>query len=41
MTAEYEIVKYRPELKEQVVELQKELWSSDASRNRRFLEWKY
>jgi len=41
MSAEYEIVKYRPELKEQVVELQKELWSSDASRNRRFLEWKY
>ena len=41
MSAEYEIVKYRPELKEQVVELQKELWSSDTGLNRLFLEWKY
>jgi hypothetical protein len=41
MSAEYEIVKYRPELKPLVVELQKELWSSDAGLNTRFLEWKY
>ncbi len=41
MSAEYEIAKYRPELKDLVAELQKELWSSDASLNRRVLEWKY
>lgn len=38
---EYEIVSYRPEFKEQVVELQKHLWSLDRSVNVAHLEWKY
>lgn len=41
MSVEYEIVRYEPEHCELVVELQKELWSSQATQNRRFLEWKY
>jgi len=37
----YEIVRYTPELKPRVAELQRELWSSDVDLNRRFLAWKY
>jgi hypothetical protein len=41
VSTEYEIVKYRSDCKTQVAELQKLLWSSDASLNTRYLEWKY
>ncbi len=41
MSTEYEIVKYRTDHKWRVVELQKQLWSSDTSLNTRYLEWKY
>ncbi len=41
VSAVYDVVKYRPELKPLLVELQKEMWSTDASLNMRFLEWKY
>jgi GNAT superfamily N-acetyltransferase len=34
-------VKYRPEFKNQLVELQKHLWSSDVTVNAAYLEWKY
>ena len=38
---EYEIVKYCPEFKKQVVQLQTYLWSSDVALNAAYLEWKY
>lgn len=41
MNMEYEIVKYRPEFKQQVVKLQTHLWSPDPALNRAYLEWKY
>lgn len=37
----YEIVRYRPEFKKHVVELQRHLWSSDIALNTAYLEWKY
>jgi GNAT superfamily N-acetyltransferase len=37
----YEVVKYRTEFKDQVAELQKNLWSFDAALNTAYLEWKY
>ena len=37
----YEIVKYTPEFKGQVVELQKHLWGADVALNAAYLEWKY
>jgi hypothetical protein len=37
----YEIVKYIPEYKNQVIELQKHLWSPDAAVNAAYFEWKY
>jgi len=37
----YRCVKYRPELKGQILELQKYMWSSDAALNAAYLEWKY
>lgn len=41
MTSEYEILRYRPEHKKEVAELQKHLWSPHADLNRSYLEWKY
>ena len=41
MTTEYELVRYRPEHKAMVADLQKELLSSDDRLNTRYLEWKY
>ncbi len=41
MSAEYEIVKYQAEHKSLVADLQKGLWSSDASLNTRYFEWKH
>ena len=38
---EYEVIKYRPEFKSQVVELQRHLWSPDPVLNAVYLEWKY
>jgi GNAT superfamily N-acetyltransferase len=38
---EYEIVKYCPEFKQQVVKLQTHLWSPDVTVNSAYLEWKY
>ena len=38
---EYEIVKYCPEFKKQVVQLQTYLWNSDVALNAAYLEWKY
>jgi len=39
--ADYEIVPYRPELKEQVVELRRDTYLDDFPESRRYLEWKY
>lgn len=36
-----EVIPYRAEFREQVVELQTHLWSPDTAFNRRYLEWKY
>ncbi len=41
MNTAYELIKYRPEHKAMIAELQKELWSSDTELNTRYLEWKY
>lgn len=41
MNVEYEIVKYRPEFKSQILELQTHLWIPDLSVNAAYLEWKY
>jgi len=38
---EYEILKYRPEFKEHLLELQTHLWSPDLALNRAYFEWKY
>jgi hypothetical protein len=38
---EYEIVKYCPEFKQQVLKLQTHLWSPDVTVNSAYLEWKY
>lgn len=37
----YKIVKYSPDLRDQIIELQKYLWSRNLSRNAAYLEWKY
>jgi hypothetical protein len=37
----YEIVKYHPEFRSQVVELQKHLWGPDVALNAAYLEWKH
>lgn len=41
MSGSYEVVKYRPQDKARVAELQMDLWSSDRSLNTAYLEWKY
>jgi len=41
VSEEYELVKYRPEHKAMVADLQRELLSSDSRLNTRYLEWKY
>jgi GNAT superfamily N-acetyltransferase len=41
MGAEYKIVRYRPDLKRQVIELQAHLWSPNLSLNTDYFEWKY
>ena len=41
MKHEYEIVKYRPDHRNDVAELQKGLWSPDSELNGSYLEWKY
>jgi len=38
---EYEIVKYSPEFRTQVLEIQKHLWGPDPALNSAYLEWKY
>lgn len=38
---DYEIIRYRPELKTQVIELQTHLWSPSLSLNQSYFEWKY
>lgn len=37
----YEIIKYRPEFRNQVVKLQKHLWSQNITWNSAYLHWKY
>ena len=37
----YKMVKYSPELRDQIIELQKYLWSCNLTRNAAYLEWKY
>jgi len=37
----YEIVKYHPEFKRQIVELQRHLWGPDVALNAAYLEWKH
>jgi hypothetical protein len=41
MKQEYKIVKYRPEFKSQIIELQTHLWSPELAANTAYLEWKY
>jgi GNAT superfamily N-acetyltransferase len=41
MKYDYEIVKYHPEFRKDVVELQKNLWSPDPELNTAYLEWKH
>lgn len=41
MANDYEIVKYQPDYKKDVVELQKQLWSPDPELNTAYLEWKH
>ena len=41
MRPTYEIVRYRPELRAQVVQLQTHLWSPDLALNAAYLQWKY
>ena len=41
MGYEYEIVKYQPDFRKDVVELQKLLWSPDPELNTAYLEWKH
>ncbi|MCL5884054.1 MAG: GNAT family N-acetyltransferase, partial [Deltaproteobacteria bacterium] len=41
MTSDYEIVRYQPSFKNEVVELQKHLWSPRSDLNASYLEWKY
>jgi GNAT superfamily N-acetyltransferase len=41
MASGYEIIRYRPEFKQEVVELQRFLWSSDVAVNTAYFEWKY
>jgi acetyltransferase (GNAT) family protein len=41
MSRACEIVRYRPEHKDGVAELQTVLWSPDPAANRRYFEWKY
>ena len=41
MDSKYTMANYQPEFKNQVVELQKHLWSPSADLNTAYLEWKY
>jgi hypothetical protein len=41
MAAGYEIIRYRPEFKREVVELQRFLWSPEVAVNTAYFEWKY
>jgi GNAT superfamily N-acetyltransferase len=41
VTAPYEIVRYRPELREGILRLQTHLWSPDRSLNEAYLAWKH
>ena len=38
---EYEVVRYRPQLRRQVAALQRHLWRGDEATNAAYLEWKY
>ncbi len=37
----YEIIQYRPEFEDQIVELQSFMWSPDLEKNAAFFKWKY
>lgn len=37
----YEIIRYKEDFKQEVIELQKQLWSPHAELNASFLDWKY
>jgi GNAT superfamily N-acetyltransferase len=41
MRPSYEVIRYRPDLKQQVVELQRHLWSPSPALNTACLEWKH
>ncbi len=41
VSAEYEIVRYRPEFRAQILEIQTHLWSSDLAVNSTYLKWKH
>lgn len=41
MDSTYEIIRYRSDLKRQVIELQTHLWSSDLALNASYFDWKY
>jgi len=41
MNMKYKIVKYHPEFRSQVVELQRHLWGPDVALKSAYLEWKY
>ena len=38
---DYEIVGYRPEFREQILQLQQHLWGPDVDINSAYLKWKY
>lgn len=39
--AEYDIIRYRPAYRSQLLELQTHMWSQDFARNERYLDWKF
>jgi hypothetical protein len=41
MSSSYDIISYQPEFKDQVIQLQTELWSPSLALNRAYFEWKH
>ena len=41
MNSHYDLVRYEPQLKKQVIDLQSHLWSPSAALNTSYFEWKY
>lgn len=41
MKSNYQVIRYEPKLKQQVIDLQSHLWSPNAALNTAYFEWKY